>query len=952
MKLKFVFSLVKEDVAILFVISPLAIQKLERRAGNSILAKFFSMEASNLEESDLKGMEVCNFGGTEMALPLDLIEQKEIFFKVVSMETWKNVLTPADRKHLETFLPVLPTDYPHAQEENISALLGGENFRFGNPVQQFQQKLKDGYFYPDVVKYKKLCRKAKFKEYKIQQQRYHKKLLREILVSRQEILDQIGRQGPGEPIKTSGHTPSIDTSAMEHRVNTRLKRILSECRQQCQDGNVSSDDEERSVAAPFGPAMGLFMTPYHMLPGVFSGIPGMLGATMPYPGYHGFPFPSPAAHRAPSPNVVTEEDFQKIIQIHRKRRLANEDHPELDTRFTSIQEIILRTNPSKKSSKSSELSKKKDKKAKVKRKLKQKLQQKQERQAQVKVDHTASVKKEEASNEPQSVAQAPVFSVDVPCFFSLLREIFHGFTDHKASLQKIEEMVKAWQLSPSFAASAWSTQEPDWAKLVYSALIYLSGSSGETPATFVPFVDFKERPQKWKWIGSLRDTDDQLGPLSEDWLRIKGELTSKKGVACETDAATAPLPRVKTDFVVRPSTEDERAVFREQENERYANPHKAFTFRMHGFESVVGPVKGVFSKDTNLNKAREHSLLTSLRPPYVTILTLVRDAASRLPNGEGTRAEVCELLKDSQFLNPNSSDAQIHTVVSGALDRLHYERDPCVKYDSNRKVWIYLHRSRSEEEFEKIHQASAAAARAKKLQKPRVARQPKNKDSSSTPASQPAPVQHKEEREQSAAVSISPHTAKISAQVSVLTSFPQEDHDQSLMKAQSRLQHTADPSLADSPSRKFTSALNTHTSVLNTADESVGGSPLQMQGHSVVGDEPRGEVPDSRKGGWSSDEESSDGSSASDHESESGSAGSSSEGEREVKMHQGGGKTLPGEDQRFAASDEPQDTQPMDHQAYDVEDVIGDGQENEPKFGGETSSEQGSGSESDFSNVD
>lgn len=45
---------------------------------------------------------------------------------------------------------------------------------------------------------------------------------------------------------------------------------------------------------------------------------------------------------------------------------------------------------------------------------------------------------------------------------------------------------------------------------------------------------------------------------------------------------------------------------------------------------------------------------------------------------------------------------QIHTVVSGALDRLHYERDPCVKYDSNRKVWIYLHRNRSEEEFGKF----------------------------------------------------------------------------------------------------------------------------------------------------------------------------------------------------------------------------------------------------------
>ena len=50
--------------------------------------------------------------------------------------------------------------------------------------------------------------------------------------------------------------------------------------------------------------------------------------------------------------------------------------------------------------------------------------------------------------------------------------------------------------------------------------------------------------------------------------------------------------------------------------------------------------KGVFTKESNLNKAREHPLLLSKRPPYVTILTLVRDAAARLPNGEGTRAEV------------------------------------------------------------------------------------------------------------------------------------------------------------------------------------------------------------------------------------------------------------------------------------------------------------------------
>lgn len=895
--------------------------------------KKLNMEATSLEESDLKGMEVCNFGGTEIALPLELIEQEDIFFKVVSKETWLNVLTPADRKHLEKFLPVLPTDYPHAQEENISALLGGENFRFGNPVQQFQEKLKAGYFYPDVVKYKKLCRKATYKEYKIQQQRYHRKVLREILISRQEILDQIGRQRPGEPIKTSGHTPSTDALAMEHRVNTRFKRILSECRQQFQGGNVSSDDEER-VPPPFGPAMGIFMAPFNTMPGVLSGFHPMFGAGLPFTaGYHGFPYPPPTTHRVTSPNVVTEDDFQIMIQVHRKRRLLNEDHPELDTRFTSFQDIIFRTNPSKKVSKPVELSKKKDKKAKVKKKLKQKLQQKQERQAQVIKHLNENAKREEPGHAVHKVPRCIDGSQELPCFFSLLREIFQIFPDSKASLQKIEEIVKTWQLSSVCAVSGWGTQEPDWVKLVYSALIFLSGSSGETPASFVPLVDFKERPQQWKWIGSNRDGDELLEPLCEDWLQIKGQLTSKKDVTAETDSSSTPNPRVKTDFVVRPSTEEERAAFREQEQKRYDNPHKAFTFRMHGFESVVGPVKGVFSKDTNLNKAREHSLLTSLRPPYVTILTLVRDAASRLPNGEGTRAEVCELLKDSQFLNSNCSDAQIHTVVSGALDRLHYERDPCVKYDSNRKVWIYLHRNRSEEEFEKIHQASAAAARAKKMQKPRVARQPKSKES----------VQPQEQEE---AVT-TPPTALTIAGVAPTSSPHQVDSlpsqielGQSQVRGPSRL-NTAETGIADSPSHKFTSALNTHTSVLNITDDSVDTSPLQLAN---VSEDMKGDVQISRKDSWSSEGESSDESSASDRESDSGSAASSSEGRKELKIHPGKGKTLPGVEQTAARV---QDNQTIDDSGFDFEDTTSR-KEGNP----DTSSEPGSGSESDFSNVD
>ncbi|MEQ2217240.1 hypothetical protein XENOCAPTIV_000650, partial [Xenoophorus captivus] len=67
------------------------------------------------------------------------------------------------------------------------------------------------------------------------------------------------------------------------------------------------------------------------------------------------------------------------------------------------------------------------------------------------------------------------------------------------------------------------------------------------------------------------------------------------------------------------------------EQQRYNQPHKAFTFRMHGFESVVGPVKGVFDKEMSLNKAREHTLLRSDRPPYVTILSLGCNSMSPVP---------------------------------------------------------------------------------------------------------------------------------------------------------------------------------------------------------------------------------------------------------------------------------------------------------------------------------
>ena len=150
----------------------------------------------------------------------------------------------------------------------------------------------------------------------------------------------------------------------------------------------------------------------------------------------------------------------------------------------------------------------------------------------------------------------------------------------------------------------------------------------------------------------------------------------------------------KIQITIKPRTKEEIQNFREQEKLRYEKPLQPWEYKLsNGNIAIVAPL---FSSTKPLiSKARGHELLKIERPPYITLLALVRDAASRLEDGVGTRLDICDLLKDSQYINENIADSKINSIVSGALDRLHYQKDPCVKYDSHNKLWIYLHRNRS-----------------------------------------------------------------------------------------------------------------------------------------------------------------------------------------------------------------------------------------------------------------
>lgn len=327
------------------------------------------------------------------------------------------------------------------------------------------------------------------------------------------------------------------------------------------------------------------------------------------------------------------------------------------------------------------------------------------------------------------------------CYFSLIRDIFCSTQYHRTTIDALQDKVSAWLSNPITALNDWYSQADDWFSLLTSAINFLAGEFADQPEDFVPYLEYKKSMHIYQWIGAGRDSDQHLGPLCDYWLNRRNEMgATQSGLSDDddlqlnessrgkynssgelndsgtiADRSLSPLPpRCPTTWTVGKATNAEIEEFRQQERRRFENPHLSFTYRMHGYESVVGPVKGIYTQLPAFTKARGHNMLTIDRPNFVTILTLVRDATARLPNGEGTRADICELLRSSQYINPEAADNVLQTIVSGALDRMHTENDPCVKYDPKRKIWIYLHRNRTEEEFERMHQQFQGKSKHKK----------------------------------------------------------------------------------------------------------------------------------------------------------------------------------------------------------------------------------------------
>jgi len=199
-----------------------------------------------------------------------------------------------------------------------------------------------------------------------------------------------------------------------------------------------------------------------------------------------------------------------------------------------------------------------------------------------------------------------------------------------------------------------------------------SESSSESEAE--EEVQSPEERQKLEEKKKQSQTEGNL-----DWIKFSPRFKNLK-----INKNQSTIPKAKPGWI------DE---YHRQEAERYRYPVHSWAYELaDSSRAVVAPLcKKLLITGA---RARDHPVMKSDRPPYVTILSLARDAAARLPDGVGTRADLCALMKESQYIVDKVSDAELSHIISSALDRMHSENDAPVKFDVKHRLWMYLHKDR------------------------------------------------------------------------------------------------------------------------------------------------------------------------------------------------------------------------------------------------------------------
>uniref|UniRef100_A0A182QN74 Uncharacterized protein n=1 Tax=Anopheles farauti TaxID=69004 RepID=A0A182QN74_9DIPT len=646
---------------------------------------YASSSGSDSEESNASLLERSSLLSNKFMLPKDLCDNGAIFDEFFSHSLWDS-LPPVVQQHLAKFLPN-ETDDPASSQaaQVVHCLLANKLQRFGqDQMSILRHKLSEGNFRVDMARLQNSMTKSIMKDKRMVEFQRLARLAQNVVMSREAVLLSELQSTGTHLLSKSGRVMDNckhrrrwgfqlnNSSEMEKCQTQAKKRYLSEIVTVSDEVGLSlslSDEEDCLHALPTVPVRkqrrmfgGSQMSEqsYASSAGVAASTSngGVKKSSIPSNcnGAGGNTFDG-TSFNAPKLFLVTEEHYKKLLLEHRKRKVEEPDHPELNLDGIKMKDVFLAGD-----------------------------YQHQPEDFVPYIDHKVALNILQwigASRDADSRL------VPLCAFWQSRKDEIHKFTG-------TQTLLHAYTPSSRSDDSGMQAGVKCRSKSIAGSRLQLSSSSSSSSSSSMSSVSSAQA------AGDLSTTLLSECAIATSTSVLGGPVQDDDGSISER-SVTPPPPLFPTDWSVRKATDEEIQIFREQEKRRYENPHMAFTYKQHSYDSVVGPVKGIYTQAPGISKARGHSMLVADRPNFVTILTLVRDATARLPNGEGTRADICELLKSSQYISPTATDQILQTIVSGALDRMHTEHDPCVKYDAKRKIWIYLHRNRTEQEFERLH---------------------------------------------------------------------------------------------------------------------------------------------------------------------------------------------------------------------------------------------------------
>lgn len=653
----------------------------------------------------------------------------------MEMFSWENIqsLPAEDKAKLKEFLPKELKDNEAESEKTLELLFTNQLTRFDQTtLDTFFNNLQDGNYRPDIARYRKKILEAEKKDQMIKECDYLSSLVENVISSREKLLREA--YGMNSRSKTFQTSENISEN-LEHITPATFRakdKYLSELSSVFDQLNLPVFDEEllkEKKKQRLNP----------QIKSEFNDSPIKINGTM-------------SSKQTISKHYkVGKERYKQILKSFKKRKSIEPDHPELEYNNLNLNDISQRVkltvkprkikreseteddnNTSKIKIKKEPVEIKKRKYNQVNRKRRiveaKGPEQKRKMMMDSKVLRIGCDSLENTTAYPSSDAseELNLRNVRYACFFSLIRDIFCSTADHRMKLEEFRQEIKAWNESTTATLNSWFKNVEDWNVLLLSSVQFLSGEFKNLPSDFVPYLEFKTQLNMYQWIGAGRDSDARMSSLYDFWIIHKNDGAIKKSPMkfkvfekstknpeINPDnqlkqACSPPNPRCRSEWKVNYATKDELREFQIQERRRFERQGTMFTYHQHGYFSVVGPIDTSKHVITPIQKMKDNSFLIQDRPSCVSLPILVRDAAARMPNGEGTRNDISKLLKYSQYLLPNLSESVVETIVREILDKVHKEEDCYLKFDSKKNIWIYLHRNRTAKDFETVDKIKKA----------------------------------------------------------------------------------------------------------------------------------------------------------------------------------------------------------------------------------------------------